>query len=380
MGDATSAPIDLTRATPPVSSIVNQHLQSAMQAIAQRHDLHFLLRSNRIGGNEGDCDLAGRWLTERLGYRPPVERLVVGNGTQNLLAMALRHTAVTNVLLAEELTHPLVPPIATELGVTVVPVAIDADGIIPEAFEAACRQFPHAPLYCNPTGHNPTASVMPFDRRQRIVEIARCYGRYIIEDDVLGSLRPVDPRPVASAGPDRVWYLQTLSKCIGLGMRVAYLVLPDDLSRHDIVGPVAMRSSWFASALSLEIANYLFETGRFAAVAAAMAAVAERRRQQAVTGLQAWKLGSCAGALHVWLGLPLGCGSQLFADRCRKAGVLVRPGPLFRARDGKTLPDICAARIALTAPVKDEDFQLGIERVAAVLNTLMSEVPHCSQE
>lgn len=367
--DSETSLIDLTRATPPVTPELRDALKWALAALSTDDRLDVLIRSNRIGGNDRDCRIASEWLGKRFGYCPPEDRIIVGNGTQNLLSIAFSCTSGRNgVLLAEALTHPLVPPIAQELGITVVPVAIDDDGIVPAALDEACRKHPSAALYCNPTGHNPTASVMSDNRRAEIAHVIRRHDRQIIEDDVLGSLRNNGPLPMASFAPERVWYLQTLSKCIGLGFRVAYLLTPQHVDRDDVIGPVNMRSSWFPAVFTLEVANLLFQSGRFDEVAQSLAAVAERRRQHALGAIVGGQLTSAQGALHAWLRLSPSWTSAAFADACRSAGVLVRRAEIFAANPSLSIDTVePAVRIALTAPMDDAEFEAGIKRVNSVL-------------
>lgn len=366
--------IDLTRATPPVTPVLNSALKSTLAAIAGRGDLDRLVRSNRIGGGEGDRAACLPWLRARLGLPLAPDRIVIGNGTQSLLSLTLRHVVGRGgTLLAEVLTHPLVPPIAAECGVSVIPVAIDEHGVIPEAVERACSAHAPAALYCNPTGHNPTASVMPAERRKAVVAIARRYGIAIIEDDVLGALRRSGPPPVAHFGPDCVWYLQTLSKCVGLGFRVAYLVTPEQVHRDAIVSPMNMRSSWFPGALPVEIANYLMRNRLMAEINASFADAALGRQRIAEAVLSGVDYVTCQGALHLWLRLPGGWRSDAFAASCRKAGVLVRTSTIFAARPAAGGPDIPAVRVALAAPDTDQELQEGLRRLMSVLG-VRSEV------
>jgi DNA-binding transcriptional MocR family regulator len=284
-----------------------------------------------------------------------------------LLALTLRHVVGRGgTLLAEALTHPLVPPIAAECGVRVAPVPIDGEGLIAEAVERACIEQAPAALYCNPTGHNPTASVMPAERRAAIAAIARRHGIAIIEDDVLGALRRSGPPPIAHFGPDCVWYLQTLSKCVGLGFRIAYLVTPEPGHRDAIVGPMSMRSSWFPGALPVEIANHLMRTGLLGEINASFADASLRRQRIAETLMAGHRLVTCQGALHCWLHLPDGWTSDAFVAACRKAGVRIRPSAMFAAHPSAGAPGVPAVRIALAAP--DTELQEGLRRLLTVLH------------
>jgi DNA-binding transcriptional MocR family regulator len=362
--------VDLTRATPPFTDELGLGFRSALAALSNHPEIDHLFRSNRIGGNDRDRDTAAPWLAQRLGYAPDSARVIVGNGTQNLLSLVLRQVVGRGgTIVAEALTHPLVPPIADELDVNVVPVAIDDDGIMPEALDFACVTYRPKLIYCNPTGHNPTASVMSDDRRRTIADIARKHHLTILEDDVLGSLRIGGPKPIASHAPDLTWYIQSLSKCLALGFRVAYLVVPEMFDRDFLVRPMSMRSSWFASAIAIELANTLFHSGIMSEVTRSMSAEASLRRQAAEDILSEYDLTTAQGALHVWLKVPAPWQAQTFTKACADAGVLVRPSEMFLANPKfwppARAPD--AIRIAITAPPTVELLQSGLNRIRSVL-------------
>jgi len=81
--------------------------------------------------------------------------------------------------------------------------------------------------------------VLSLDRRLELLERADEVGSWIIEDDYDNELR-YDKRPVASlfglSRKQRVIYLGTLSKSMFPGMRLAYLVLPEDLVDAFVIG------------------------------------------------------------------------------------------------------------------------------------------------
>ncbi|MEI9984020.1 MAG: hypothetical protein WDN69_12910 [Aliidongia sp.] len=75
-------------------------------------------------------------------------------------------------------------------------IAVDQEGLLPDAFAAACRATPVRLLYCSPNLCNPLAGVLSLERRRAIVEIARQHDVLIVEDDCLR----LPDRPAALAG------------------------------------------------------------------------------------------------------------------------------------------------------------------------------------
>ena len=103
-----------------------------------------------------------------------------------------------DVILCEELTFPGMKDLADFYRVRLRPLPIDRHGIVPEGFDRACRDGEARLLYTIPTIHNPTASVMPRERRENIASIAREHGLHIIEDGVYNFLLEDGPPPIAT--------------------------------------------------------------------------------------------------------------------------------------------------------------------------------------
>ncbi len=117
-------------------------------------------------------------------------------------------------------------------GVDVVGVALDADGMRPDALEKAIADAKAAGrkakmIYTIPTVQNPTGSVMPEARRREILAIAAKHGLPIFEDDCYADLIFQGERPPALRALDtdgRVVYCGSFSKSIAPAIRVGYIV------------------------------------------------------------------------------------------------------------------------------------------------------------
>ncbi|EGO94547.1 aminotransferase class I/II-fold pyridoxal phosphate-dependent enzyme, partial [Acidiphilium sp. PM] len=179
-----------------------------------------------IGGAMADRAAGAHWLRDRMGPLPP-ERVLLCPGAQGaLLAIAGLLAAPGDAVCVEDLTYPGFRALAAHRGLRLVPVAMDADGLLPDAFEAACRAHRPKLLYCTPTLHNPTTATMPPDRRAAIAAIATAQGIAIVEDDAYGMLPRSAPPPLATFAPSISYYIAGVAKSLSPALRLAYVVPP----------------------------------------------------------------------------------------------------------------------------------------------------------
>ena len=113
-------------------------------------------------------------------------------------------------------------------GSEVTSVAVDFDGVIPSELP----QRPTALLYVTPSHQYPTGHTLSLERRHAIVAWARRYGCYILEDDRDGDLRyegsPL--QAIAATAADCTIYLGSFSRSLGAGLRLGYMVVPEQLA------------------------------------------------------------------------------------------------------------------------------------------------------
>src|SRR5262249_41067370 len=90
----------------------------------------------------------------------PEQVLVTAGGQQPMAVSCLTMVNPGDVVLPEALTYDGFKALAERLELRLHGVQIDGEGLVPEAFEAACRSLAPRALYCMPTLHNPTGAVM----------------------------------------------------------------------------------------------------------------------------------------------------------------------------------------------------------------------------
>ncbi len=127
-------------------------------------------------------------------------------------------------------------------GAEYVTVPSDKDGLDSTKLEAALRSGPKF-IYVLPNFQNPTGVTLSMERRKQLVDLADRYGVPIIEDDPYGQLRyegenlpsvvvlDSQRREKEANYSGNVIYLSTFSKILAPGIRLAWVIAPQDVIR-----------------------------------------------------------------------------------------------------------------------------------------------------
>jgi DNA-binding transcriptional MocR family regulator len=155
-------------------------LSSTLRTIAELPNLPGFLQYEKQSDLLTYQEAGSTWFSN-LGLSVPAESLVLTWGAHHGMMLALA-TAVSHgdTIAAEELAYSGLLPIAHFLGLKVIGITIDQEGITPEAFEAACKRDNPRALVCNPTVQNPTNATMTKARRLEILSIAERFDVAII--------------------------------------------------------------------------------------------------------------------------------------------------------------------------------------------------------
>ncbi|HYE50116.1 MAG TPA: PLP-dependent aminotransferase family protein [Azospirillaceae bacterium] len=310
---------------PPAAGIAERLARTAASVLG-RPDLARLLSYHPSAGLAEDREAGAAWLAPLLPGLAPDRVLVSGGAQAALMALLSSLAGSGDTVLAEEFTYPGLKAAAAQMGLRLEGLPMDAEGLLPDALEDACRRLSPRALYCVPTIQNPTAGTLSPGRRAAVAAIARAHGLAIVEDDAYGLLPAVPPAPIASLVPELTWYISTLSKCLFPGLRIAYVAAPDE--RAAARAQTALRATLqMAPPLSAAIATRWVRDGSAAAVLEAVRAEARARQHLARAHLPA--AAAHPEGHHLWLRLPPSWSAPAFADEARRAGLSVVPGAAF---------------------------------------------------
>jgi 2-aminoadipate transaminase len=310
------------------------------------------------------------WIAERHGVDH--DRVFVTNGgLQGFVFFAQRFCRRGQRVLVEQPTYDRPLKILRELGAEIVPLAMDEEGLRPDALEGALADVPKpAFLYTIPTFQNPSGRTLSVERRRRIVEIARAHDLLVLEDDPYGLVRfEGEPQPslLELEGGEHVVYTSSFSKTVAPGLRVGYFILPSDL-RAEL--EATSTSTYITPGLMGQATVYEFtRRGNFDSNLARVRDLLRARRDAMLDALEA-ELGATSatwsrpqGGYFVWLDLP-GTDMAGLLGRSAESGVTFVPGTDFGGAPS-------AVRLAYSF-VSPDEIRDGVPRLVALLPSAAS--------
>lgn len=256
------------------------------------------------------------------------DQIVITNGAQHALLCAMMATLrKDDLIVSEHLTYPGLAAAARALGIRLSGLAIDAQGLIPEALEETCAQQRVHALYCIPTIHNPTTGTMGALRRHAIAEICLRHNVRIIEDDAHGVLVEKHPPSHAQFAPTHTIVISSLSKAVSSGLRIGFIAAP-----HSLVGRIASAvrtSCWMATPLVAEIGAGWILDGTAEALCENQRQEIRRRKALLSSVLAGIEARTAEDSFHYWITLPEPWRASELVSLLEERGVLVKPAEAF---------------------------------------------------
>jgi GntR family transcriptional regulator/MocR family aminotransferase len=175
------------------------------------------------------------YLNRVRGTATDAEHVVICTGyaqASKLLVNVLAANGARRLALEDPSSCDDALPAARAVGMEVVGIPVDADGIRVDLLRASGADA----VILTPSHQWPIGSVLSAGNRAAILDWARQRGAVVIEDDYDAEFRYDRTAVGAMQGlaPDRVVYAGSASKTLAPGLRIGWLALPADLA-----GPVA---------------------------------------------------------------------------------------------------------------------------------------------
>lgn len=221
------------------------------------------------------------------------------------------------------------------LGVTPLGIPLDREGMRVDALEAALAALKAKGvrpkyIYTIPTVQNPTATVMPLERRKALLQLAADYGVPVFEDDCYADLTWSGERPPAlHALSDRgnVIYIGSFSKTIAPALRVGYLVAPWPVMSRMLAiktdaGSGALEQMVLAEYCAAHFTKHVPLLRK--ALRAKLVTLMESLKEQFGTAAE---FDDPQGGIFLWVKLPDCVDTLKLFPLAQAAGVAINPGP-----------------------------------------------------
>ena len=365
--------IDLSLNVLPLAP-VQALLQQALAAHAQSQGAHRLFAYEEVQQRQRFRHTAAAWLSA-MGTPSEPQQLVITGGVHHALVAAF-HTQLRpgDTAVCDSLCYTGFQRLARLRGVRLVGVAGDAEGMNPDSLERAVRDSGAKVLVAHPVLQNPTATLMPLARRERIAALCRQHDLRVIEDAVNVPLADPGTPSLATLLPERTLHLAGFSKTIASGFRLGYASMP--AAWVEAFQDAALGVQWFAPGFYAELLEIMQADGLLEACMQAHRAEAAARQQllreavpQAVVG---------GAGYHAWLPCGPERSSAELCEEARRAGLSLSAAHHFAAdaasetRDGVRISLGCEDRgqlargLAVLAGLLRSDAQRGAFNAPAV--------------
>jgi 2-aminoadipate transaminase len=310
------------------------------------------------------------WVAERRGVDPA--NVVITNGSLQ-----------GGVMLFDLLVEPGEPVVVEspsydrtllalrERGAELLAIPLDEAGLDVGALEVALHEGA-APRFIHtiPSFHNPAGCTLSLERRRRLLELAGEFGLLVFEDDPYGELRFEGedlPTMLSMEGSENVIYASSFSKTIAPGVRVGYLIGPEDVI--EAITRSAVNTYISPNMLAEAIVAEFCRSGAIEQSIATVKQALRARRDALAEGLRGY-IGDEAtfvlpeGGYFLWVELPEEVDTTALLTVAAERGVSFVPGAEFVLEGGRN-----ALRLAYSA-VTPEQADEGARRLAEALAAL----------
>jgi len=308
------------------------------------------------------------------GMLPDPEDVIVTTGGQQAIDLVTK-TLVDpgDPVICEAPTYPGAVPVFCSYQADVIQIECDDDGMKVDELEEVLQRLAADGLrpkfiYSVPTFQNPAGVTLSFERRRRLVELARSHEVLIVEDNPYGLLRyegePLPPLYQLEGG-DFVIYLGTLSKILSPGIRLGWAVAPPPVMEKIVLGKQA--SDLCTSTLTQYFVREYFAEGRWREYVDSLRDLYRSRRDAMLDALKRhfppqaeWT--HPGGGLFIWATLPDYIDTTDLLAKALRENVAFVPGQsaYVDGRGGSSM------RLNFSAST-EEEIDEGVRRIGQVI-------------
>jgi DNA-binding transcriptional MocR family regulator len=356
--------ISFARGAPSADILPHEQVRDAAQR-ALASDWETALSYGVGIGHPGLC----QWVAERHGH-VGADQVMITNGSLEAGAMLFGHLLEPgDRVIVEQPTYDRTLLLLQQLGVELVPIPLEADGLDIGALETAVYREPVKLAHVIANAHNPAGCTLSEQKRRRLVELAAEHDFWIFEDDPYREL-PFEGEPLPTMlsmdEGGKVIHASSFSKTVSPGVRVGYLAGPAEEIKKlaKKANETYISPNMLAEAIVLELCrsgeldrNIEFVKGELKARCDALVSALREQLPEAEFVVP-------DGGYFLWLDLAEGTDTVALLAEAKEEGVSFVAGPDFMIEGGER-----SLRLSF-APVPADRAAEGVRRIAAALERL----------
>lgn len=285
------------------------------------------------------------WVSARMtsrGVRTDPDRVLITSGSQqgiDLVAKVLLDPG--DAVIVENPCYLAALQAFSSYEASFIPIGSDDGGMRVDEVEQALARGDAKLIYVVTDFHNPKGTSLTFERRRRLVELAKRYRVPILEDDPYGELRYAGTRlPSLAAMDDEgvVIHISTFSKTLSPGMRIGWVVGSEDIIHSLVVAKQA--ADLHTSTIQQRAAARLLASFEYDAHIAKLNEVYGERCRTMIDAIESHFPSDARptrpeGGLFLWVELPESISGKELLKQALEEQVAFVPGAPFFAADAK---------------------------------------------
>lgn len=195
---------------------------ASVQSILNQAQPHYLMPI------EGHVELR-EWIIAlmKMEHVTSPDQVLVTSGSQEALYLTASILAKSGDAVAVEMpTYFGALHVFQTLGLRIIPIPMDGDGMRVDVLEGVLARFRPRFLYTVPTYHNPTGTTLSLERRKQLLQLSERYNLPIVEDDAYRYLQFAEEPPPSLKSLDQngnVIYINTFSKTLSPALRLGWI-------------------------------------------------------------------------------------------------------------------------------------------------------------
>jgi 2-aminoadipate transaminase len=313
-------------------------------------------------------------LGQRQGFASGGEEILVTTGARQGLDLVARVVlGPGDVACVESPTFVGTLGSLEATGARVIGIASDEDGLDVDALERVLARHPVKLVALQTACQNPTGRHLGEDRRRRLVELAREWSFFVLEDGVYSRLAfdGSAPSPLRRDAPGHVIYVDSLSKTIGGGLRIGWIAARGPLFNRLVA--LKLASDLNSSPFDQRIAARYLASGAHERLLEEMRPFYERRADALLQALETHLTGEYdvfepLGGHSVWLSLRRRVDERVLYAEALRRGVGFLPGHAALVEESQR------PSMRLTFSLADEQtLDEGVRRLAAALRAVIRD-------